>query len=208
MASSEQIEQLIQTLMRDHSLDARQSAASSLSTLVRGDRKALSEMVEHPSGKGLALRSEIIDRLVDLLPHLIEILRNEDYLTDSVAQILGDLGDKARPAAAALIEEFNRRSGRNTELIGWALGQIGGDDVVRALNTGLCFRGDFDRKRMESMWGALAEIGDAAFPVLIRLTDHVDQFERVSALTDRCVDRLTCRAVVTVRHEYDSCKNS
>ncbi len=31
---------------------------------------------------------------------------------------------------------------------------------------------------------------------------------RTSATTDRCVDRLTCRAVVTVRHEYDSCKNS
>lgn len=140
------------------------------------------------------LQRALIKLLTSCVPGLIRIL---EILPDKVAHpddttaewciragyaafVLGELGAPAEAAVPALIRAMHADPRGVGQFAGPALGEIGGEDAIRELNS-VWFSG-WDRKLCEGVDWALEHLGARAHPTLLRIVREGDTLARARAL--------------------------
>ncbi len=93
---------------------------------------------------------------------------------------LAAMGPEAETAVAVLVRVAHADPRGLGELVGHALGEIGGELAVRGLNSAW-FSG-WDRKLCDACYGALVRLGVHAQPALLRIAAEPDAHARVKAL--------------------------
>lgn len=157
-------------------------------------------------------------QLVELVPEIAEILdRDMDermWSTHStICYLLAHLGSRAEVAVPALLKHIERFP--RFELNAWAVGWIGGPGVVRRLTQWTYWQGEsYDRKRTDSVCGAIRCLGAPAIAELLELASPVndDEVERARALlnlldntTHPPADTLTLMGAELDRQSCDAC---
>ena len=97
-----------------------------------------------------------------------------------LAELLGAMGAAAEPAVPELVRVMHGDPRGIGQHVGPALGMIGGEEAIRALN-GVWYSG-WDRKCCEACQWGLWHLGPAAFPVLLGIWEEGDPLECGRAL--------------------------
>jgi hypothetical protein len=136
-----------------------------------------------------------VNLLGGLVPAMAQILNqqmdNKQWgIHSTICQVLAELGPHAQLAVPALLEHTEQNP--RFELNAWALGRIGGPGVVRRLLQWTYFQGErHDRKRTDSVCGAMESLGESAIQELLELTNSDSVHERTSAILN-LVNNTTC----------------